>query len=233
MSSIQKLEKPLRLPVGPIISSKRYMTLEDTRFLLLGMVMAEEKMDGKSAEFENKNYKIFTEDLKIKHSIKYKVPARYMIYDIFDKQRGMLLGIEGKIEIYKDIKNCLGFFKDNIIAYNGQKNISSASFFLANIMERGKFSLKELPELITYTPYGEEENTLMEGIVVKDIRDAFPQELRSGKIVRYEFTEGIEIHHMRKKIECNQINPKVKEIHFVESRIDIPREIRYSITTEN
>jgi hypothetical protein len=230
MHTLEKIPKPKRFDVhAKKIAGSSYLDATDAAKLLSGKVVVEEKMDGKTARIETPHFTIFAEDLKVKHSVSYRVPARFAIYDVFDKKRGVILGLEGKIDVYRDLKNLPGFFKDGVSS-DIRAAFSPASFFLVQILERGFFKLEELPPLIKISSYGAEKETWMEGIVVKSIADAFPFELRSGKLVRTEFVEGIKVHYSRLKKFFNIIDPAVPEINpIVQDSPRIPRNIKYKI----
>ena len=76
--------------------------------------------------------------------------------------------------------------------------------------------MEELPALIRTSAYALDKKTkqpaLMEGIVVKPDRDLFPEEFLTGKIVRSEFSDGIEINYLRLPTEFNAIDPSVEVV---------------------
>ena len=92
-----------RLPIGPGLDGKKDTLIKENhlRLLLEQDVLIEEKMDGRTAKFtaDNGRLSIFCEDLKWRHSIRYKVPARFAIFDIFDNQRTYYLDAEAKEDI--------------------------------------------------------------------------------------------------------------------------------------
>ncbi|MFH1095135.1 MAG: RNA ligase family protein [Candidatus Micrarchaeota archaeon] len=228
MHSLDTYPKIARFPIGHTIFGKNYLVPAQVQKLLSGRVIVEEKMDGKGVLFQVGKFQIFAEDLKVRHSIHYRVPAHYAIFDFYDTEREVFLGISGKMEVYRDLKNYRSFFKEQIKGPAGA-NFPAENFFLVQIMERGKFDLDDLPKLISHSAYGAKEGTYMEGIVVKQMRDSFDfEEDRSGKLVRQEFIEGIETHYSRKKALFNQINPTVEEVNpFLKDLHSIPRELRF------
>ncbi|MFN3781830.1 MAG: RNA ligase family protein, partial [Candidatus Kapaibacteriota bacterium] len=180
--------------------------------LLNGKVVVEEKMDGKPVLMVGEKYSLFCEDLKQKHSISYVIPARYVIFDILDKENNSLLSAKNKIEIYKEIKQMEYFQKTPFLLYPNDTPIYPDSLFLIPILEYGHFKLEELPSLIRYSYYTKEPNSYMEGIVVKTASSSLITNTnRSGKLVREEFTNQITVHYLRKKAEYNIINPNMKE----------------------
>ena len=80
-----------------------------------------------------------------------------------------------------------------------------------------KFSIFELRNLIRKSDYAFEETNdqkkpaFMEGIVIKQNRYLFPIEMEysRGKIVRQEFTEGIEENYLKGRLEKNIIDPSI------------------------
>ena len=204
--------KPKRFPIGKIIESKKdkYLSLMDAKKLLNWEVAVEEKLDGKFTIFQNDKYVFFAEDMYTKHSIYYRVPGRYAIFDIYDKERKLLLKWETKTSITLDIR------KGKIRIPNPNNRamyINPKLFFPVPLIDIGLYDMKELSNLIGISAYAindEDKNkhTWMEGIVVKIHRDLFLVEHMAGKLVRIEFTEGITDNYLRKEEVRNIIDPK-------------------------
>jgi len=200
-----KYAKPLRFPPvdGKFLAkNEKYMTFAQARFLLSGNTLVEEKLDGKFSRFESKEFAVFAEDMKRVHSIRYRVPARYAIFDIYDKKRGLYLDNYGKTSVYKDIKN----YSLRI------KGLDGSSFFMAPLISSGKHELAALPLLAGISKYaidshGKHGSIYMEGIVVKQDRELFPEEMLSGKLVRIEFFKRIKQHYRRLPMRLNIIDP--------------------------
>lgn len=203
--------KPGRIPLGNNIHKRNTLTVRKASKLLRGKVVIEEKMDGKPQSFEAQGYVIFAEDMKKQHSIFYILPGRYAVFDIYDEKRGLFVFSEEKAELAKAIKE--GKIK--------VKNANSSMFFPVPEVAKGKFDAEELPELLGISAYAHDANTrepaYMEGIVVKPDRDLFPEEFIAGKLVREEFEEGIDKHHLRMPPRYNLINPSIEVILSLEN----------------
>ena len=97
-----KYFKPRRFPLNgkplPEERANRHLNQEDSRYLLSGKVIVEEKMDGSPVSFiAGGRYRIFAEDLKMRHSLYYRVPGRYAIFDIFDYNRNVFVFPEERL----------------------------------------------------------------------------------------------------------------------------------------
>ena len=79
--------KPLRLPVGKPIQSKRYLTPEEAASLFEYPLIVEEKMDGTQHFLVWGKLVLFVEDLYFRKTVPYRVPARYALFDVFDRER--------------------------------------------------------------------------------------------------------------------------------------------------
>ena len=193
-----------RLPIGKRTNGKKYLSQEDAKYLLDGRVLVEEKMDGKPVVFYSKKYQIWAEDLKVKHSVYYEVPGRYVIFDIMDLRKGVLVDRSRKEEIVMNLRE----EAPEVFANN------NSLFFIVPLVGRGEFELIELPKLIGLSAYALDkdtgEKTFMEGIVIKQDRELFLfEDVISGKVVRKEFEDGIEENYWKKPLEMNIIDPKI------------------------
>lgn len=199
-ANIRRYPKPLRFPIGNRIGKKRYMRMDDVRYLFSGKVIVEEKMDGKQSFIETDKFILWVEDLKVRHSIKYMVPGRYALFDVFDKSAGYFLDRPSKLQVWEDIKN-------------GRVNIGSTLVFPVPLLQISSgLSLEDLPALISKSSYAIDDDgnsTYMEGIVVKPQRYLYYNEFLAGKLVRREFAEGITDHYLSKKFEYNIIDPSI------------------------
>jgi len=198
--------KPLRLDVGKRVGKKRYMPKADADYLLSGRVIVEEKMDGKETSFRNREFIFCAEDLKVRHSIAYHVPARYAVFDIFSLARGLFLSAQEKEDVIK--------------FYSGNRDLlpvplSKGGIFQVKQLALGVFSIGDLPHMISISAYAINSKTkdpdFMEGIVVKPDRELLYEEHLCGKIVRKEFLDGVRTHYLRMKRELNQIDPSMGE----------------------
>lgn len=185
--------------------AQRYLNREDARYLMRGRVLVEEKMDGSPVDFFAANrYIIFAEDLRRKHSIFYRVPGRYAVFDIFDINRGVFVFSEEKADLSRDIRK-------GLLRVEG---VPAENFFPVAVVARGVFPNPfELAPLMGISGYAIDEktgkNTHMEGIVIKPDRDLCPEEQVRGKIVRQEFEDGIEEHYLRMPEVRNIIDPRL------------------------
>ncbi len=196
--------KPLRLPLGKRIDGKRYMNLGGVELLFDGKVIVEEKMDGKETFFELDKYILWVEDLKRKHSIKYRIPGRYALFDVLERSHMRFLDREMKMQFWKDIKQ-------------GRIRIpGNPLIFPVPLVGRGVFKMDEIPALASISAYAIDPNSLkntwMEGVVVKEDRPLYLIEARHAKFVRREFTEGITTNYTNLPLEYNIIDPSVPVI---------------------
>jgi hypothetical protein len=193
----QKYPKPLRIRLGKIIKEKKYLTEQLQNFLVGGLLVFEEKMDGKQTSIELNKYILWVEDLKYKHSIKYRVPARYALFDIYEKNTRKFLNRDDKINLYLDIKN---------------KYENIPPMFPVPLVARKTIeNVGEIPELVRESYYidSSSKDRFMEGLVIKQDRSLYYPEAISGKFVRKEFTEGITTNYLRKQLEKNIIDISV------------------------
>ena len=182
----------------------KYMNQEQMRLLLSDEVLVEEKMDGKTEQFENNDFVVFAEDLKQTHSIRYRIPAIYAIFDIYDKEEGVYLPRDAKEGAYRDIK----FGRTRL------EGMEWGSFFLVDLLAKGIYGVGDLFGIIGISRYAVDERgkaggEYMEGIVVKRNFAQEPQDVLSGKIVRCEFTGGIGENYLRLPYRANIIDPNV------------------------
>lgn len=220
---ITKYKKPKRIPV-PGLKYKgrpdRVMSLKDAEFLLSGEVVIEEKMDGSTVSFFTDRFIIWAEDMRIRHTIKYRVPGRFFVFDVYDVQTGHFLPRDDKLEVVEQIR------RGKILVYlffRGEKRfkiVRTDPMMFVPVAEvaRGVFKITDLYGLIGKSAYAyEEENGVvrpayMEGIVVKQNRPLFIMELSYsyGKVVREEFTQGIQEHYRKRRMpEYNIIDPSI------------------------
>ncbi len=195
---------PRRLPVGERARGKEatYMPSEDAVFLLRGKVLVEEKMDGRSSKFsgDGARFVVFAEDMKVRHSLKYRVPARFAVFDVFDVSKTRFLCRDGKADVFKSIRR-------GVVKVYGK---SAGDFFLVQEVFRGRTTLEQLPGFIGLSAYaiGEDGRPAgMEGIVVKPDRELYAAEFDVGKLVRAEFQGGITANYLRQPRKFNLIDP--------------------------
>jgi hypothetical protein len=208
----EKYPKIKRLPIGPRVRGKEetYAKPEDIMPTFKGRVVVEEKMDGSPTMHisTNERFIIFAEDLKIRHSIRYRVPARYAIFDIFDTKKMRFLSREGKEDVFKSICNYIVKVEDK----------NPFHFFMVPVIFEGMTTLEDIPKLVGTSAFAIDENgnpTWMEGVVAKPNYELSLVEFekRAGKLVRKEFTEGIQLHYRKKPLQQNIIDPKIWPSH--------------------
>ncbi len=186
--------KPLRF--RPNNSKKPVLSDADTKYLLSGKVVVEEKMDGKQLIVENERFVFCAEDLWKRHSIAYTIPARYMVFDIFELAAGQFLSPDGRQELIDQLMKQAWRLPEPL----------KHGIFPARILNRGRFELAQIEAMIELPSLYAIEGK-MEGLIVKPDRILFYDEHLSGKVIREEFENGIATHHMRMPSEYNLINP--------------------------
>lgn len=208
--------KPRRFPLGKATKiKKKYLSNEEVARLLRGKVVVEEKMDGKMVRFRAERFLVFAEDLKRVHSIYYKLPGRYAIFDVFDSQRGVFLYYDAVRELGNDMRK--GVLTVNDV--NGA-DIAPILFFPVPLVAIGLFGIEDMPKLISLSAYAIDHETkkpdFIEGIVVKPWRDLFPEEFLTGKLIREEFTGRIKKHYLNLPIRSNIIDPNTPVAYAIQ-----------------
>lgn len=193
--------KPLRFPINDGIKYKRRLTDDDMRYLLSGRVAVEEKMDGKEKILKAGHFIICAEDMMLVHSVSYRIPRRFAVFDVFDEKRGLFLGPEGKADVVEFLQRTSSFLPKS----------AAAGIFLVKKISEGKFSIDQLNEMLDmlsdYAITLDGQPGYMEGIVIKPARELFYEEHISGKLIRSEFEEGMGTHYLREPRRLNAINP--------------------------
>lgn len=195
---------PINLPEN--CKKEKIMLEEEVEYLLEGQVIVEEKMDGKTSMHRGDRFIIFAEDLKYVHSLHYRVPARFAIFDVFDLARTLFLCRRHKEDVFNSIRR-------GTIKIDGR---NPSDFFLVPLVAEGIFKLEELPKLIGISRYAYDPETKgpvsMEGIVVKQDRDLLLPEFKytTGKIVRSDFSDNISENYLKKPLRENIINPAIE-----------------------
>jgi len=199
-----KYEKTLRFNVGNRLKGKSYLKPGDERYLLSGRVIIEEKMDGRQAIFDTERFILCTEDLKDRRSVAYRIPARFAVFEVVDKDVHLFVPRGEKKEVVR-------YFMANRSLLPPQ--LSNGGIFLVPLIETGKFTANDLANLVKdhgVSAYAMNPDTrepsFMEGIVVKPDRDLLTMEQLRGKIVRTEFLEGMTSEQLRKSAGLNEID---------------------------
>lgn len=168
-----------RIPVkGYERRGKKYLTINEVRELLDGVVEVEEKIDGKRMQVHIEDYTIFKENCKRQHTITYKsLPAWEIGFDIWVGEK--FLPREEKKEIF-DILDIP----------------------MAPALLWGKFiSLDPILDLIGQpSTFGAER---IEGIVIKN-----PEKQLFGKLVDPLFDQEVDEseHHLRRPYVMNRLD---------------------------
>ncbi|MGB9634887.1 MAG: hypothetical protein ACPL0A_00250 [Candidatus Micrarchaeia archaeon] len=202
--------KPLRIPIGKRIGHKKYMSEDSVRRLFEGNVVVEEKMDGKQSFIETRDYVLWVEDLRFKHSLLYHIPCRYALFDVYEKRTGRFLSPESKLGLWLDkIRKHKIDIPENVHIFPVPvvKKLYGPDF--GKDIDGWE---RSIPSLITTSFYAvgkDNTNAFMEGIVIKQDRSLYSFEVEHAKLVREEFVEGITRNYLEKPYELNKIDLNV------------------------
>ncbi len=200
--------KPKRLPIGPRIKGKEYIAEKDLTWLFKSRLIVEEKMDGKQTYFETGKLILWCEDLQRKHSIKYRVPGRYALFNVFDRSMMQFLNRGQLLELWWDIKKG----KAVIPGFEGPR-MRPLIFPVPQVAIVKGVTPLQVASLIAPSVYAinkkNRDPAPMEGLVVKQDRTQFYFEFITGKIVREEFERGITTNYRDLPREDNIIDPSV------------------------
>jgi len=205
--------KPKTLPTGQNLKPNNIIGKDDLRYLLVGQVVVEEKMDGTMVKFASMDPElvIFAEDLKRRRSIFYQLPGRYSIFEIYNVKRGVFLDSEEKISLSNEMRR--GKIKI--------PEIEPVLFFPTPRIATGKFALEELLQFVGESAYarGSEDKHPVpgEGIVVKQFADNFPIDFVTGKIISEGFPSAVIGSYLQLPYMQNVVDPSLPLV------IDIPR----------
>lgn len=108
-----KYVKPLRLPIR-IIQSRRYLTEEQTDEFFKNRLIVEEKMDGIYGMYKIEDFLLHFEDLLYSKTIRYRVPARYALFDIYDLKNGLILSRKNRMELFSELSKI--YYNNKIIS---------------------------------------------------------------------------------------------------------------------
>ncbi len=207
LKSHMRLTKPLRFPMYESSSNsmKRFLTPDEVDFLENVEVVIEEKMDGKRMTFKYMDYFILAEDLSVTHSIPYRIPARFAIFDILYVGSSLpeYLPRDDWLNLYFRFRK-LGV--DLELLGDPLTTFPIYDFFVVPEVYRGFIHEEELPYFVSRSYYAD---SYMEGIVVK------PNMVRllsdpMGKYVRPEFEDGITEHYLKSRVKKhNVIDPNI------------------------
>jgi len=179
--------KIYRIPVPSFkeVNSKHYLSLAEVEELLDGLILIEEKIDGKigAEDRENLECRLFFELMKYKHTIPYlKLPSWNIYFDVFlhNEKRFADLEVRNKILISLGLPVVRRIYYGKVNSYEEL--------------------LEYLPKLLSMkSVYGDET---IEGIVIKNY-----QKQLFGKIVNPQFEEKIgDIHWTKKPICLNRLS---------------------------
>ncbi|MEM0438305.1 MAG: RNA ligase family protein [Candidatus Micrarchaeia archaeon] len=193
--------KPVRFPLGPRIEGKPYLREAELKKLLSSRLVVEEKMDGRQTIIEIGNYVLCMEDLKRTHSIKYRVPGRYALFDVFEMSSQTFLDRDAKLQFWEDL-----------VRGRIEHSLKMLIFPVACVSRPNALTLEQVPSLVRTSAYAIGDGgapALMEGVVVKVDGKLPPAERLAGKFVRQEFTDGITVSYLDRPITYNIIDPSV------------------------
>lgn len=206
--NIRKYPEPKRINLGNKKKGKKYLTKKEEELLFSSYLIIEEKMDGKREFLETENYIIWIENLKERKNILYNIPTTYAMIDVVEKNRGVFLNYDDKINFYNDLlKGRYGFRKDFL------------KIFPIPAIKRTFFTSKEdLVNLIGKSYYVSpgNGNLYMEGIVIKQDHTRYVGEIVSGKILTHEIIKDLLVNPLREKIKENILeNDEIDTYHDV------------------
>jgi len=208
-----------RLPIGKEAKCKpeTVMSESSVKQLFDGQrIIVEEKMNGTGVMFkaDKGRFYILAEDLLIyKPGLtgRYSIPARYALFDIFDRKTKRFVSFIEKEDIFLKIKR-------NEISIS---EINSYNLFIVPLIAQGNyFKLDDIPQFLDFpSRYARDavtgEPTYMEGVVVKPARALFLLEYEElvGKLIRNEYLfgeSGISENYRRiRKQMRNRIDPSL------------------------
>jgi hypothetical protein len=224
------LEKVLDLEFGRLPSIRRFpiskdgkevkcktktvMPQSEVEELLDGKkrVIVEEKMNGTAKVFRAGEFWLFVEDMYINKldTGVYVVPARYALWDVYNKWKKKFVSFVEKEDIFRAIK------RDELQI----SEINSYNLFLVPLIAQGNsFKLEDMPAFLNIpSRYAIDPKTKkpieMEGIVVKPARELFLPEYEKyvAKLIYKEYffgESGIDENYLRKPLKRNIINPSL------------------------
>lgn len=190
--------KPLRLPIGERIRSKKYMTEAQADRLFQNRLWVEEKMDGTHRVIELDNMLLFVEDMLYRKTVSYIVPARYCVFDIYDLKNRMILGRESKEKVFKTLLETYPILVSKLFLVRAIAYLEPGTDW------------KTIPNLARQRSLYVQEG-LMEGVVVKladDVRfdDIKKDDVISGKFINNEFYLNMKPNKISGK---NRIDPSL------------------------
>jgi hypothetical protein len=123
-------------------------------------IIVEEAFPSKIIAKENQNYSVFMNDMQLTKRQQYTTPARYCIFEIFDKNLSVFIDPQRKYEVFKQIK------KSNIRFLEG---INNDDYFLAPIIQTVEQSKPTDFMYIINTPsyYATDTNAKVDGVAIK------------------------------------------------------------------
>jgi len=191
MNDTEYHAKIKRLPIGEIPKTRKpLMSESEMTDLLTGDVIIEEKLDGKLLRHRSQGWDIFTEDLRIRHSVYYdRLPSFLIILD----------AAEGDQILQPENRRFLGTTPPqvdivNTAIGNGRLRNMTPETFMAR-----------LPGYLNRTSTFSTASQI-EGIVVKN----YDKQL-FGKVVNIEFYRGIEASgsYLKRRVpQRNRLAPK-------------------------
>jgi len=192
----ERLPSIRRLPIGKEAKCKPETVMPESSVKQLfdrQRIIVEEKMNGTGVMFkaDKGRFYILAEDLLIyKPGLtgRYSIPARYALFDIFDRKTKRFVSFLEKEDIFLKIKR-------NEISIS---EINSYNLFIVPLIAQGNyFKLEDIPQFLELpSRYAKDPAThaptYMEGVVVKPARSLFLLEYEElvGKLIRNEYLLG-------------------------------------------
>jgi hypothetical protein len=196
---------PKRFPIkgAEVVANGPYLRTVEVDYLLQYAVRITEKFDGNRIAVPAGRYVLTVEDMLDKKSIFYRVPARYAVYDIFDRRRALFLDSYGIRSVMKDIATAS-------LKIDG---VSPDSFFPVPLVAEGVYQVDEIPALLRNSEYAKDEDTgeavLAEGIIIKHDFEHFLWMYVSGMLLAKD-TLGDPVHKpLTSKSSQNHIDPSI------------------------
>jgi hypothetical protein len=206
-----------RLPIGKEAKCKPETVMPQSaveRLFNGQRVIVEEKMNGTAKVFRagNGEFWLFVEDMyinKLSAGV-YTVPARYSLWDIYNKWKKKFVSFVEKEDIFRAIK------RDELQI----SEINSYNLFLVPLIAQGNsFKLEDMPAFLNIpSRYAIDPKTKkpieMEGIVIKPARELLLPEYEElvAKLIYKEYffgESGIDENYLRKPLKRNIINPSL------------------------
>lgn len=200
---IAPLPKHLPLSGLHIVVDDPYLTPGEAGFLLKYPVRITEKLDGERVAIRVGRFVLTAEDMLVRKTIFYQIPARYAVYDICDCKRGFFLLSYGIRSVMQDLTN--GVLKSD--------NVSPDMFFPAPFISEVQLKLESIPDFLGESIYGRDETTgrpvQAMGIVVKTDVEQIPWMYFAGMVLASEVRGDFDDYQQTRISAENLIDPSI------------------------